>query len=658
MPECCRKEESVMSNFKILFSPIRIGTMEVKNRLVVPAMGTNLAEPDHTAGDALIEYYTQRARGGFGLIITECTAVAPEGASLVNECAIWDDSFIPGYQKLTASVHEAGAKICCQLRHTGRETEPKYTDGHEIVAPSPVPCPACQAMPHEMTTEEVYDMTDTFAQAALRAKEAGFDAVEIHASHGYLPAQFLSAHANKRTDEFGGSLRNRMRFLRLILEKTRTLVGEDYPVLVRLSGSEMIAGGREIQETKAVAQMLEASGCAAINVSISTYGSLQYCVGSSYLEPGYEAAAAAEVKKAVSIPVITVGRFTDPEIAEAVLADGSADLVAIGRQSIADPEFAVKAQTGREDDILPCISCGQGCIMHMFTDEPISCVMNPHNCPEEDYAHDKTQTPKRILIAGGGPGGLQAAWILAARGHQVTLCEKEGFLGGWFLAAAYPPGKGTICRGIAFWERQCKKYGVDVRLHTEVTEDLVRTLAPDVLIVATGSTNLVPRIPGLGPAQVLEPCDVLLGKKVTGHRVLVCGGGLIGVETADFLAEQKRDVTVIEMKPVLAPDLDPYARPMLMQAVKNGGVHLLSSAAIQEFFPDGVTYKDLTGKLTDIQDLRGFDSVVLALGHRSYEPFGEKLKALVKEVYVVGDANRIDFVSGATYLATQLAETI
>ena len=647
-----------MSNYNMMFRPIKIGSMEVKNRLVVPAMGTNLAEDNHEAGEALINYYTERAKGGFGLIITECTAIAQEGSSLINECAIWDDSFIPGYQKLTASVHEAGAKICCQLRHTGRETELKYTGGKEIVAPSAVPCPACQSMPHAMTTEEVYEMVDIYAQAALRAKKEGFDAIEIHAAHGYLPAQFLSGHANKRTDEFGGTLHNRMRFMRLILRAIRKLVGNDYPILVRISGSEMIMGGREIQETKAVSLMLEEEGCDAINVSISTYGSMHYCVGSSYLASGYETEAAAELKKVVNIPIITVGRFTDPEIAEAVLADGSADMVAIGRQSIADPHFAIKAQEGREDDIIPCISCGQGCIMHMFTDEPISCVINPRNTCEEDYSSNKTENPKHVLVIGGGPGGLQAAWIMAARGHKVDLIEKDNYLGGWFLAASYPPGKATIGRSISFWERQCKKYGVNVQLNTEVTMDMIKEMVPDAVIVATGSTNLVPRIPGLDPANVLEPCDVLYGKVVTGHKVLVCGGGLIGVETADFLAEQGRDVTIIEMKPDIAGDLDPYAKPMLMKAVKDNGIHLLPNAAIQEFFPDGVTYKDMTKKDAEIQELGGFDSVVLALGHISYNPFVDELENLVKEVYVVGDAEKVGFVSEATYKAVDIALTI
>lgn len=477
-----------------------------------------------------------------------------------------------------------------------------------------------------MTTEEVYEMVQAFGDAAARGKKAGFDAVELHASHGYLIAQFLSGHANKRTDEFGGSLHNRMRFLRLVLRDIRKKAGDDFPLIVRISGSEMITGGREVEETKAVCQMCEEEGAAAIHVSISTYGSLAYCIGSTYLAPGYETEAAARVKSSVRIPVITVGRYTDPEIAEAAIRDGSADMVAFGRQSIADPHFPEKVEAGDYDSVIPCISCGQGCIMHLFSDEPISCVVNPFNSTEESYISNKT--------------------------------EREDYLGGAFLPAAYPPSKSPIAKMIGYNIRQCRKYGVNIMTGNELTTEKIKEIHPDVLVIATGSTNLTPPIKGLDSAGVLNPCDVLLGKAVTGHRVLVAGGGLIGAETADFLAEQGREVTVIEMKPEIAADLDPYAKPMLLRELKDHDVTLLTNAAIQEFLTDGVTYSDLTEESGTVRTLKGFDSVVLALGTRNYNPFGQEFQALADEVYVIGDAKKAGKVYAATHEAVDVAMRI
>ncbi len=647
-----------MSEFPNLFSPFRIGSVELKNRMFVPGMGTNLAEHNGEAGPALIKYYTERAKGGFGLIITECSAISVEGKSLINECGVWGDELIPSYQKLTASVHDAGAKIFMQLRHTGRETELHYTGGIPPVSASHIPCPNCQTMPHEMTTEEVYQMVGTYVKAAVRARKMGFDGIEIHAAHGYLPAQFLSGHANKRTDEFGGTLHNRMRFLRLILQGIRAELGREYPVIVRISGSEKIVGGLEIQEVKAIARMCESEGADAINVSMATYGSIKYCIGSSYLDPGYEVSYAAEIKKCVGIPVMTVGRITDAELAEAIIADGSVDMVGFGRQSICDPHFAEKVRTGRYDEISNCISCGQGCIMHLFTDEPIKCVINPDNCDVDEYVAVKAEHPKKVAVVGGGPAGMLAAWILAGRRHDVTLFEKNSYLGGNFLAASYPPGKSVIGKGLSFYILQCRRYGVKIELNHAVDVEELKAMAPDVVVVATGSDNFVPKIKGLDVSAVLDPSDVLMGRVVTGHKVLVAGGGLVGAETADFLTEQHREVTIVEMKEGIALDRDIYARPMLLDALKEHDVEIHVNSAIQEFFPDGCSYREVNVKDAPIKELRGFDSVVLALGHKSHDTLSEQLKGSINEVYVIGDAKEAGFVWGGTYAAADLARKI
>lgn len=647
-----------MNKFTHLFTPIKIGNLTLKNRLFVPGMGTNLAEHNGEAGPSLIKYYTERAKGGFGLIITECTAIKVEGKSLINECGIWDDSFIPSYKKLTDSVHEAGGTIFVQLRHTGRETEKHYTGGLQPVSASQIPCPNCQEMPREMTTEEVYEMVETYVQAAERAKKMGYDGIEVHASHGYLPCQFLSGHANKRTDEFGGTLHNRMRFLRLIIQGIKQRLGTEYPLIIRISGSEMIAGGLDVQEVKAIAQMCESEGVDAINVSMATYRSIVYCVGSSYLQPGYEVDYAAQIKKAVSIPVMTVGRITDPELAEAVIADGSVDMVGIGRQSICDPHFAKKTEEGMQDDIIGCISCGQGCIMHMFTDEPIKCVINPNNGDNLEYIENKAEQSKKILVVGGGPGGMEAAWILAGRGHDVELVEKNSYLGGNFIAASYPPAKSCIGKGISYLIRQCKKYGVKITLNKAITAEEIKAMAPDAVILATGSNNFIPKIKGLDANKVLDAADVLMGRAVTGNKVLVAGGGLVGAETADFLAEQRRNVTIIEMKDGIALDRDPYARPPLLAALREGEVKMLTSCAIQEFFDDGCSYKDLTVKDAQVEEIRGFDSIVLALGKVSNNTLEAQIKDDIKEIYVLGDAEQTGFVWGATYKAVDIAQQI
>lgn len=640
--------------FKAVFQPIKIGNLEIRNRFVVPPMGTNYANNDGTLSQRSIDYYAERAKGGFGLITVEVTAVSPTGKAIVNEPGLWCDEQIESYRKLAEACHEHGAKVSVQLHHAGRQTKAAVIDGKQPVSASPIPCPVCGEIPQEMTTEEVYEMIENFVAAAERAKKAGIDAVELHGAHGYLIAQFMSPYSNKRVDEFGGSFENRMRFPLLIIKGIRRRLGNGYPIIFRLSGEEKVTGGRGIAETRAIARLLEAAGVNAFHVTSGVYGSMDWIFGSSDSPVAYMTGFAEEVKKSVSVPVITVGRINDPYIAEELIASGRVDMVSIGRQSIAEPHFPNKTLTGMIDEIAPCIGCNQGCTEQIFIDNPVTCVVNPFVGKEQLMKIEQTAEPKNIMIIGGGPAGLEAAWILAKRGHKVNLYEKDSQLGGQFRVAAYPPGKSDLTRPIRYYHHMGQKYGVVYHLNTEVTAEFVAKEKPDVVIIASGSKPLLPNIEGIHNENLLFANDVLLGKSPTGHKVLIAGGGLVGAETADFLAEHGRDVTIVEMYPEIARDVNIITKIGLMKRLKEYGVKAITNATIKKFTSNGVVYvQDNVEK-----ELDGFDSIILALGAVANNPLEEKIKGMVKEVYVIGDAVKAGKVLEATAEAAKIAISI
>jgi len=441
-----------MKKFEKLFEPIKIGTMEVKNRFVVPPMGTNFANPDGSVSQQLIDYLVSRAKGGYGLIIVEVTAIDPLGKAIPLQPGIWDDKFIPGWKKLVDEVHKYGAKIAVQLHHAGRQTT-REVIGAQPVAPSPIPCPVDREMPRELTTEEVYELIEKFGDAARRARDAGFDAVEVHGAHGYLIAQFMSAYSNKRIDEFGGDFKGRMKFPVEIVKNIRRKVGNGYPVIFRFSGDERVPGGRTIDESRMVARVMEHVGVDALHVSTGVYGSLPWLIAPSAVAPGYNIYAAEEIKKVVNTPVIAVGRINDPLLAEDIIESGKADMVSLGRESIADPEIPNKVAAGRIEEISPCIGCMQACVGYLFDPNhlKISCLVNPFTGRETELNIEKAEKPKKVMVVGGGPGGLEAAWVAAKRGHKVTLCEKENTLGGQYRIGAIPPAKQDIMKALRYY---------------------------------------------------------------------------------------------------------------------------------------------------------------------------------------------------------------
>jgi 2,4-dienoyl-CoA reductase-like NADH-dependent reductase (Old Yellow Enzyme family)/thioredoxin reductase len=640
--------------FEKLLSSAQIGTMKLRNRFVVPAMNTHFGNFDSTVSQQQIDYYATRAKGGFGLIVTEFTAIDPRGKASPREIGVWSDEFIPGLKKLVDEVHAHGAKIALQLHHGGRQTVPSSIGGLQPVAPSCVPCPLMQVMPHELSTEEVWDLVEKFGAAAARAKKIGFDAVEIHGAHGYLIAQFMSQYSNKRLDEFGGNFISRMKFPLEILKSVRAAVGADYPVLFRLSSDELVTGGRTIHETRAACMLLEQAGIDALDISICTYESIAWMCAPSSVPQAFNSSASEDIKHTVSVPVITVGRIDDPFLAESLLVGGKADFVALGRESIADPEIPNKVRDGRIDEIMPCLACLQGCLSSVSipgATGQMFCVMNPFTGHEGTRKLLPTAKKKNVMVVGSGPGGLEAAWIAAKRGHSVTCYEKLNALGGQVRVGGIPPAKQELLNALRQLITLCEKNGVKFKKGVDVTKELVAAEKPDAVILATGATPLVPNIPGINSTGVVHAKDVIEGKSQVGQRVLVIGGGMVGAETADYLSEYRKQVTILEMLPAIAADVPMTPRQCLLDRLNKKGVVLQTEATVKEFVDGGVVYE----KGGEVTRLTGFDHVVLALGARAFNPLEAELKGLVPEVYVLGDARKARRIPDATSEAADVA---
>ncbi len=621
---------------KNLFSPMRIGKMEVSNRLVVPAMVMNFCNNDGTATEKYIAYHEAKAKGGWGLIITEDYAVDPRGKGFAGIPGLWNDDQIEGHSKLPERVHKYGSKIVAQIYHAGRQTN-HFVIGAQPVAPSAIPCPANQEIPHELTKDEIRNIVEEFGDCALRAKKAGFDGVEVHGAHGYLIAQFMSPYSNKRTDEYGGSLLNRMRFPQEIISNIRAKAGNDFPILFRISGDEFVPGGRTIEDTKAIAVLLEQAGVNAIHVSAGVYGSMQFIIPPAAVRHGWIADFAAEVKKVVSIPVITVGRINDPMMAETIIASGKADFVAIGRGSLADPELPNKAAAGKFDEINYCIGCLQGCVGNLFRGNPGGCLVNPVTGRESEFILKPVDKKKKVFVAGGGPAGMEAARVAAQRGHEVHLYEKSDRLGGQYLIGAIPPNKGEVDMFLAWQQNQLKKYNVNVHFNTELTVQIVEKGAPDAVIVATGGEPIVPDIPGKDKPNVVDANDVLLGNVNVGHRVIVIGGGMVGSETADHLANHGKEVTIVEMLPEIAKDEEAAVRYFLMKDLQDNGVKIYVNAPVKKILDDGVI-SEIDGAEIKIGPA---DTIVMAIGAKSVNSLTKQLEGKVPQVLTVGDALKV-----------------
>ena len=623
-------------NFPNMFSPINIGTVTVPNRFVVPPMGNNFANTDGSMSERSAAYYEARAKGGFGLITIESTVVYKEAKGGPRKPCLFSDEVVPSFKRVADACHAYGAKVSIQLQHAGPEGNSKLT-GYPLKAASAIAPSAGREIPEAMPTEEVYRLIECYGDAARRAQLAGIDMVEVHCAHGYLVSTFISARTNKRTDEFGGCFENRMRLPRLIIENIRKKTGGNMPILCRINARDEGDGGVDVHDAAAIAAYLEqVCGVDAIHVTRSIHIHDEFMWAPNITHGGFNAELGAEIKRAVSVPVILVGRFTEPQYAELLVKQGRADLIAFGRQSIADPELPNKARNGQLEKLTPCIACLLGCVPNMLQGRPITCAMNP--CAGREAELKPAEVRKNVVVIGGGPGGMYAARLCALRGHSVTLLEKDAEPGGHFLVASYPPGKGEISGAIRSFIVNCREAGVDIRTGTEATPELVASLKPDAIIIATGSVPLRLPIPGLDSCGCSTAEDVLTGKADTGKRVLVVGGGMVGCECVEFLTEREHIVDMVEMKPVIGEDIVPEARKYIMANLEKHKVTQRVNARVKQFYADGVDFTDtVTG---EDAAMRGYDSVVLAMGYRSNNTLEEQLKDLAPQVIVIGEARQ------------------
>ncbi|MBM3706164.1 MAG: NADH:flavin oxidoreductase, partial [Actinobacteria bacterium] len=453
---------------KSLFSAGTICDLKLKNRVVFPPIATALCEPGGIVSKELIDYHVARVKGGCGLSIVEIAAVHPSTIGLGKfGLGLFDDRFIPGLNELCLAIKIAGGTPAIQLWHAGRQINSKDVMTDYIVAPSPIPCPLCREKPKELTIEEIRELIEAYGDAALRAKEAGFEAVEVHGAHGYLVCQFLSNYSNKRNDKYGGSVINRSRFAVEIVKNIKEKTGYKFPVIFRLSSEEFVDEGLDIVQVKQICSILESAGVDAIHVSAGNYQTLHYIVPPIDVPAAFNVKRAAAIKESVNIPVIVAGRINDPIMADRIISENQADFVSVGRGQLADPDFCNKARNGDFGSILKCIACNQGCIGRLFFEKKhVSCMLNPACGRERDFDPVAVEAPKKILVAGGGPGGLTISWIFSLSGHKVSLCEKSSSFGGQLALAATLPGREVICEAIRVMVGRAKNAGVQLRLQT------------------------------------------------------------------------------------------------------------------------------------------------------------------------------------------------
>ncbi|UCG82506.1 MAG: FAD-dependent oxidoreductase [Dehalococcoidia bacterium] len=614
-----------------LFEPGKIGKLCVKNRIVMAAMniaGGGLLEPDGRLSQQGIDYYVTRAKGGAGLIITSTATVNRDAElSLSNvfpyTMMVDKSMYMARLSILADAVHDYGARLAVSISAMGPR------GGAPSALPSVID-PRFKT--RELTLEEIEGIVRAFGIAAAMLRGAGVDAVELNGHLGItLLDQFMTARSNVRTDKYGGNLEGRLRFAMEVTEAVKKGAGSDFPIIYKYGLKHYLDGGREIEEGLEIARRLEAAGADAITADAGCWETTYIVHAPTTQPPGLNVDMAVMAKKAVTIPVMAVGKLGYPELAESVLQQGKADFIMMGRPLLADPEWPHKVREGRLDDIRPCLGCLEGCMGR--GGKYLSCTVNPTVGIESELTIEPAEIKKTVLVVGGGPGGMEAARVAALRGHRVTLWEKDDALGGNLIPASVPGFKQDYARLIDYLSIQIEQLGVAVELGREATVELIQKMAPDIVFLATGSTPIIPEIPGIEKEKVGSATDVLLGKKEVGESVVVLGGGLVGCETALYLAQQGKKVTIVEILGSLARDMFAINRMHLMKLLIDSGVRILMETTVSEITDDGVVIIDKDGKNNKLES----DSVVLALGLKPNRDLADALGDTVSETRIIGD---------------------